>query len=269
MPELIIDDRNYREHIGDGSAIHFDGHPRLLTAMPRQTQYGMCEGARPLLEAMPLIPRSEWDDRIAALDREDAWLHGVALRHKIPCGDQNGLSLCWSWGTTLCVMAMRAQQGLPYVPLAPESLASSVGWSNRGNYVDATLKVVRDQGLCSDQYIDKRYSLNPGRWKAGWKEDCANHRVESWLDMDVPGKVWDAAMTCTLLRFPYAAGFGWWRHLVAGGFKARKNGNRYEILYRNSWGPSYGEDGWFWMAEGKGTPDIGCFAPTVVTASEA
>lgn len=269
MAELIIDDRNWREQIGDGQVIEFGNETRYLSCLPRQTQYGLCEGAKPILEAMPLLPRSEWDARIAYNDANNAWLYNTCIRHKIPVGNQNSLNFCWSWGTTHCVMAIRAANNLPFVELAPESLGSAVGWRNAGNYVDSTLQIVRTQGLCAVSFLDRRYSLTPSRWKAGWEKDCENHRVESWLDMDVPGKVWDAAMTCTLLGYPYAAGFGWWSHLVAGGFKARKNGDRYEIMYRNSWGPSYGEDGWFWMAEGKGTPDIGCFAPTVVTASES
>jgi hypothetical protein len=47
----------------------------------------------------------------------------------------------------------------------------------------------------------------------------------------------------------------WWGHAVCGGFRARINGRTPEIKWINSWGLSYGDQGYFWMAEGKGTPD--------------
>jgi len=77
----------------------------------------------------------------------------------------------------------------------------------------------------------------------------------------VPGKVFDAVMTCYLNSFPIGLGYAWWSHFIHGGFKARWNATKkcFDIEERNSWGPNYGEDGYFWLPEGtgrgQGTPD--------------
>jgi hypothetical protein len=115
--------------------------------------------------------------------------------------------------------------------------------------------------------VDRRYSLTPSRWDARWTTERDKYRISEWWDGELPGLSWDAAVTFTLLNIPFFSGHAWWSHAITGGFGARIRNRRLELLFRNSWGSDYGEDGYFWMADDKGTPDIGLFGVRSVVAS--
>lgn len=235
----------------------------------RGLPYGEVACARPIVEALPLIPRSEWPDRIRQMDRAKAWLEDK-VRGVIPCSNQNPLKFCWAYSTTMADMLKRLCQGHPYVELCPESLGAVTNWRNKGAYMSDALAEIRDKGVCAMSFIDSPHSLNYRRWKPGWQEDRENHRVVEWLELDVPGKAFDAVATCAFLNEPCAVGFGWWGHAISGGYRVLDlGGGKYKLRYRNNWGPQWGDDGFVDFEEGKGTPDLGAFAPCSVTASFA
>jgi len=263
MPELVIDNSNY------GDFVHQLNNrtPGVVGCLPRTTQYGECEHAAPMAEKFVVIPREEWPKRVELADKYDTWLYDL-VKGVVPVMNQDGLGYCHAYGTVLAMMAQRLVQGLPHVMLSAESIGGPItGWQNEGAALDSDLRQASKVGACEADFMDKPNSINPKAWKAGWEKDCANHVVIEWWDLD-RGNTFDILVTCALLGLPVNQGFSWWGHAVAGAFKVRHNKGRWEVMSRNSWGADYGEDGWFWMAEGKGTPDIGLFSPRQVTASE-
>lgn len=262
MSELVIDDTNFMDFTGDGKVAHFGGEDRLLTCLPRRTKFGQCAYASPGLK---LIPRDMWPKLIQEKDAQGSWLHDL-IKDVIPCCNQDGLGYCHAYGSTHPMMAMRVTMGLPFVHLSAESIGGEVtGWRNEGGMLDDDLRVACELGACEQSYMDKEHSIKPDRWKAGWKENRKNYRVIEWWDLD-GGNTFDALGTCALLNIPCNTGFGWWGHAITGGLRLRQSKGRWEAMFRNSWGPDYGEDGFFWMAEGKGTPDLGCFGVRQMTA---
>ena len=104
---------------------------------------------------------------------------------------------------------------------------------------------------------------------SGWETERKKFRVVEFWDGQMPGySTFDIAASFALLNIPYASGHAWWGHAIAGGFGLRKESNgTYSLMKRNSWGPSYGQDGFFWLAQRKATPDIGLFGVRQVQAT--
>jgi len=261
MSELYITPENYPQHTGAGQdEFNFDGQPRLLNARPPQQAYGQVAGVRAVEDVVTLIPRDEWRDRIKEIDEQGSWLKNAA--GELPVKDQNGLGYCHAYGTISPMEIARKIQGYPYVELSAESVGGIVtNWRNEGAYPEDDLAVAVKYGACAQSFMDKPHSLNSKKWKEGWEKNALKHRALEWFDLRVPNKTFDAVVTCILLRFPIGLGYAWWGHFVHGGFKARYNASKkcFDIENRNSWGKSYGDNGYFWLQEGErngqGTPD--------------
>jgi hypothetical protein len=73
-------------------------------------------------------------------------------------------------------------------------------------------------------------------------------------------------MTCLFLRIPVAVGYNWWSHEVCAVDPVRVSAGNYGIRIRNSWGSSYGEDGFATLAGSKAIPDD-AVAPRVTLPS--
>lgn len=268
MPELVITHRNRHLVLGDGETVLVAGHPKQVRGiLPRRTTYGQNPLARPLTDTIPLIPRSEWPDRIARKDADKSWLIDL-VRPTMPVLDQDGLGYCHAYACVQAAMAQRLVQHHEFIPLSPESIGGPIThWQNEGaNPEDDMLQLAR-VGACAARFMDKPWSLCPDCWDPAWQADCALHKCTEWYDCGIPGKTFDALVTCALLNLPVHAGFYWWGHAVYGALQVRRR-DQYEVLWRNSWGPDFGDDGYFWMPEGdEGTPDDCTFAPRAMTPS--
>ncbi len=252
----------------DARAVVIDGQTRLLNFRPPAEPYGQCRSAR--ADAITLIPRDQWPDLIADKDRQKSWL--IDSVDAVNVKDQNGLGYCHAYGTVSCMEIALVYAGYPYEELSAESIGGPVtGWINEGADPSDDLEQAMRGGACLASFMDAPHSLNPSRWKSGWEQDAMSRRVlEAW-DLRLPNKAFDAVVTASLLNMPVGLGYVWWGHFVHGGFQVRRQDSKYQILNRNSWGASYGEDGYFWLTEGtgrgQGTPDW-AFAVRVVIPQE-
>ncbi len=244
--------------------------------LPRISAFGELACAAPLYEQVPLIPRSEWPDRIRA--KEGHWLYDFCVRENIPCLDQNPLNFCHAYSVVTAAMVQRAVQGHGKWSPAPESVGGPVtNWRDRGAAIESDMLQIAKAGCCDLSFLRAPHSLKPATWKTGWQAEALNHKVTEWWDCDLPGKQFDAVVTCCLIDLCCAVGFAWWTHAISGPYKIiDKGGGKFAAIYRNNWGmdwPSKGANGWIELPEGMGsnhgTPDLGCYVPRQVTPSPA
>lgn len=226
-------------------------------------------GAEPLGEGyagpmdFPLIPRVEWPDRIADMERSKSRLTDLADGAGLTVLNQGQTNYCWANGVVHCVEVLRLVQGQDLVRLSPASIGGPItGYRNVGGWGSRALKHVVEQGIVPQSEwpanaINRQYDTEATR-KLRLKYQC-----DEWYD--VPPRNFDALMTCLLLRMPCAVAYNWWRHLVTAMNPHHSNG-KFGIVIDNSWGPNWGTNGRSILMEGKGTPDE-CVAPKVVTAS--
>ncbi len=262
MSELFITPENCEYYTGAGQREYsFDGQPRILNAMPQEMIdeiraereiRGVSLVSRPFEDAFPLIPRDEWVDRIREKDANGSWLRNINDLMGVPCLDQNSLGFCHAYGTVGAAMTSRAIAGLPTIILSPESVGGRVtGWRNRGANPDDDLEVLVKYGACRMDMMDKVHSLDPDRWQRDWEQDALNHAAVEVFHLSRE-RMFDELMTCALLNIPTGVWFNWWGHHVQGPLAARHQESKFWLCNRNSWGTSYGENGYFWMQEGIG-----------------
>ena len=118
-------------------------------------------------------------------------------------------------------------------------------------------------GACRQEFWPNN-DLNIKHAKDGWTADAADHRVIRWVD--VLG--FELQMSLALLRIPVAIALGWWGHLVCQLDPIELPNGSFGIGCDNSWGPDYGDNGYFILEEAKGTADLGAFAPLSTTFLE-
>jgi hypothetical protein len=218
---------------------------------------------RAVRDAIPLIPRGEWKDRIN--EGQGNFLSDFILASNIPVKDQDGLGYCWVYASTTAVEVVRALEGLPLAVLSPESVGGPItGWRNEGGYGEDACKQLADAGACLESFMDAPNSLSHKRWKAGWEADCANHKIDhEWWDVTT----FDEIITLLLARQPVSVGLDWWGHQVCFTDPVILDNGEVGVKFRNSWG-DWGEDGFGTLTESKSQPD-GAFCPRIVTPSAA
>lgn len=251
MSELIIDDTNWQQHVS----------PSLNTGFVARTLFDNTEGyGAPA--SFPLIPRSDWKRRIDEMEQTESRLSDICRRENIPVLNQGQLPYCHAYSPALALMAQRAVQGLPFVLLSPGSIGGpATGYKAKGAWIGSDLKVITTLGCASQEFVPHNQVSKSG-WKPGAEANALQHRVSEWWDL--PARSFDHMMTLLFARIPVCTGHNWWGHAVTAFDPVYKDG-KYGARFRNSWGASYGEDGWFILMEGKGTPDEAYAPRQVVT----
>lgn len=218
---------------------------------------------------LPLIPRSEWDDRINELEKQQATLRHVLERDAIPSLNQGQSNFCWAAAVNTGITAVRAANRQPYVSFSTASVAAPIkGFRNYGGWSGEALEYIIDNGICSTECwpsnaIERRYDNEQSR------SNRKLHKVTEWIDIDCrDDSCFDMVVTCLLLNMPVACGFNWWGHATCAIWPVRLGPGRYAIGHRNSWGNDYGEQGFFVLEGRKAVPDDAC-VPVVFTGAIA
>lgn len=263
MPELIIDDNTPLDHelltAGVRGCI-----PRDFAAQPRSMQ----------ALNIPLIPRSEWSDRIKQMEATKSRLSDIRMAgnagQPIPSLDQGQWGYCWAHSTTHAVMLLRALANAPYVPLSAFAVAATIKQGrNEGAWGALSLQFAVDRGIPAQSFWPQQnVSLRNGTAEC-WA-DAAKHKVsESWADLADPvydrNLSFDQVASLLLSRVPVIGDFNFWSHSVCLLDLVETSPGQFGVRIWNSWSDSWGDNGMGVLAGSKAIPD-GATAPLVTAA---
>lgn len=203
---------------------------------------------------IPIIPRSEWDDRIREMEESQTRLSDVIRFHNVPTLNQQQTNYCWANGVVSAMHAVRAKAGYPFVSLSPASVAALVkNFRNEGGWGSQALKKIVEDGICpsslwpantwNDRSLDNETS----------RRERQHYKILEWWDLQPLN--FDQLMTCVLYRLPCPVGYDWWSHEVCAIDPVKVSANLYGIRIWNSWGDSYGDRGMAVLSQSKATPN--------------
>lgn len=263
---LIIDEDNWRDQIGEnGEVIDATGERRKLACFPRKVPVGAVKCAS--VATTPLIPRNEWASRWQDIKAARADTRSLLADKGIPALDQERTSTCHAQSAALGLMVARARQGEATVILSPGSIAGPVtGYVDAGAYIEDDLEQIVRGGAASREFVPMNQISRNG-WKPGAEANALLHRCEKWLDLgNADRQMLDRCVTQILLGNAVCVAYSWWAHAVTLTGLAVLGSGRFGVEFRNSWSPSYGDDGYAVLAEGRGTPNA-AYVPIAATAS--
>lgn len=208
-----------------------------------------------------VIPEAEWADRIR--DGQGSflsdWRKDVLEPH-----DQGQTNYCWAHGTTRTLEVLRCWNGQEPLLLSAESVAVPLtGGRNRGGTATEAIERLASHGACRQEMWPAN-SRDEDDATDGWEDDARQHAVIAWVEVTT----WEEQITCALLRLPVAIGLSWWGHLVCQLDPVILDDGSIGIGCDNSWGPEYGDNGYFTLTRRRGTAGLGAYAPISATWSE-
>ena len=255
--ELVIDDSNYKQVLGDGKEVFAGGEKRLLTAIPRPKNAEVSGFSSPFkASGINLIPRSEWPDRIKEMEDRKT-------RNSDYCDfkayDQDGLPYCWCFGPTQAAANFRRKMRLPFAQLSAASVGSiASGFSIRGGWEGEALEVLHKRGaatVANWPECQVKRSLD----NATTQGEAEHYRALEWTECET----FDEFMTMLLLGFPCPVSYNWWSHVVYLADPVMIEAGSFGVRGRNSWSDDWGAKndlgfgGFFVGREGRYTPSSG------------
>ena len=260
---VVIDDDNAHLHAAvdpviDGQKMSRGLIRRDLSVHP----FGGLAEAEPF--DIPLIPRSEWDDRIKEAEANRSHLRALCEDAGMPVLDQNGTSYCWINAPTWCVMVQRIAAGLPMVRLSPASVGAKIkNFRNQGGWGTEGLEYIARHGLVPQAQWPPN-AISRSHDNAASDAERPKFKVREWWDIP---RNFDKMATCLFLNVPVAIGLNWWSHEVTAMRVVSLGSGKYGCEIANSWGAGWSDKGYGVLTESKGTPDD-AVAPRTVTPSE-
>lgn len=224
---IIIDDTNAAEF---ARSVHEESS-HLCGTIPRKSEIGSLDYARPYADVMELIPESEYASRYDAMVGHFARQKKDSYNPKLQ--NQDGHPVCWKYSLAQHLESVRANMGLPYYQLAPESISGTFGFADRGGACDDAIAWVKEHGVASRQIVPQ-YNFNPSSWPAEWKNDALNCVALEVFDLGTKD-MWAETMTALLTGESVYYGINWLRHAM-NAEELQKVGNEYCVWTPNTWG---------------------------------
>lgn len=263
MPVQIYDGMPVIDDDTDPDTIFSPQHGRGLDLSARPAgPYAYGTAAEPFPKAL-YIPRAQWQARAAERKAKRARLRDLCDRVGLPPKDQQQTNYCWINAPTYCVEVLRVKQNQGKVILSPASAGAQITqYRNIGGWGREGLQWISDKGLVPvDRWpanaIDRQYATDDN------KQLALRYRVSEWWEL--PAHDVDALGSCLLRGIPVAVGLNWWSHEVTFTDLDYVNG-RIAIIFRNSWGARYGDNGYAVLQGQRAIPDD-AVAPRVALAS--
>lgn len=198
---------------------------------------------------LPLIPESEWEDRIQEMVQTKTRISDLLIQAKAPVLNQASTNYCWANGPVSCLHALQVVSGGPFVYLSPASVAAPIkNFRNEGGWGYQALDYIIKNGITPAKYWPPN-AISRGYFTEANQKIALRYKVTEWLKLE-PRDL-RQLMTCLLLRMPVAVGYNWWSHEVAAVDPVNKNSGR--IL--NSWGIGYGDNGYAVLTGNRLLPD--------------
>ena len=203
---------------------------------------------------LPVIPRSEWRDRIEERERTGAKLRDVKEWAGFKSLNQGQTPYCWVNAPTQAMHYIRAIHGFPHVPLSPASVGAKVkNFRAVGGWGSEALAYMLEHGIAPQEdwpanAIDRRYDDEQS--KASRKLYFA---LEYW---ELKPRNLDELVSCLLHGIPVAVGYNWWGHEVLANDPVALDGSdRWAIEIDNSWGSNWSDNGHGLLEGSKMLPD--------------
>lgn len=243
--------------IGDNNWSNFVRPPRGFSKGYRGMWEPGCAAPKTFADiGIPLIPESEWDDRIRQHEIDQTREYDLSMAMGLPCKDQNGTNYCWVNSPTYCCDVIRLRETGRVIRHSPASAGAPIkNFSNSGGWGSQALEHFKANGLnltedWPDNAIKRSYYTDENREKAKVNIVLEYFKLDSWVEMG----------SCILAGIPTANGYNWWSHEVTGAVLKLQS---HDLLIRNSWSMSWGDKGYGWLTGSRRIPND-CVAITAM-----
>lgn len=253
--ENLITRANRKDHIGP-DAFYAEGQRLTLVpgCKPPRWPHGKQRAVVAAETLCEPIPRSQWRDLVDA--GAGTFLHDEAAA-ALPVHNQGHTNFCWCHAAvrTLEHLRYRNERDATRLSSAAVAIPLTAGRNIGGNPEEA-LQQLQMQGTVP-------LEMWPDETRSGPKDlltfntVALRNRMLKWVSI----RGFDMQYTFLLKRIPIILTLSWWTHAVAAVQPGFDENGHPVIGFDNSWGPTYGENGFAWLDEESGTADWGCWAP--------